>query len=306
MIWNFTDASSVDISGLNWYGTVLAPSAADRTLRRAAARTGAAWEPGAGADQRDDTGSAGRRPGDQRALLVRARATRRQLRSDRQHPQPGRRPGRRDRRQRAAQADPLHPNRVVRILSVSGPGSCTQKRPVTCQLGTMALGQEHALRAGVRPLVLGSLTSVVRVTSCTPEVNTTNNVASAGIVVAATLKVAVAAPTRALVGALMRYQVRAHVGSRAPASFVRICQRPPQGLLVTSAPGTFRYRGSICRDLESIEHSGSAGFTVYAVPGAATAGHTLSLPAQASAPGIVTAHGYESVAVAGEGFTGNG
>ncbi|HTA31807.1 MAG TPA: hypothetical protein VK721_00105 [Solirubrobacteraceae bacterium] len=78
------------------------------------------------------------------------------------------------------------------------------------------------------------------------------------------------------------------------------------GLLVTSAPGTFRYRGSICRDLSSVARSGSAGFTVYAVPSVGTAGRTLSLPAQASAPGVATAHGHDSVAVGSEGFKGNG
>ncbi len=207
------------------------------------------------------------------------------------------------------QADPLNPNRVARILGVSGAPGCTQSRPVTCQLGTIQPGQEVTLHARVRPLITGSLVSVVRVHSATPELNTTNNVTGTGIVVTVAptkLAVHVTAPALVSVGTPMRYQVHARVGTPAGASFVRICQRPPTELLITSAPSTFRRHGSICRDVWRIPRGGAAGFTVNAIASAAGAGRTLALPARASAPGLATAHGHTNVAIASEGFSGNG
>ena len=205
------------------------------------------------------------------------------------------------------QAHPLEPNRVVQILSISS--SCTRSQPATCQLGTLQPGADVLLHARVKAQLIGSLTSDLRVTTSTPEVNTTNNIATAGIVVTpppARLAVAVSAPAQGPVGVPLSYRVRASVGGAAGAMFVRICQRPPGGLLVTSAPGTFRSKGEICRDVDSIAHNGSAGFTVQAIPAAAAAGRTLVLPAQASAPGLHTAHGQDAVAIVAEALKGNG
>ena len=162
----------------------------------------------------------------------------------------------------------------------------------------------------MRALVAGGLVSVVRVSSDTPEVNTTNNIVSTGIVVIAphpTLTVSVSAPARVLAGSPLSYRVRAHVGSRSAAASVRICQRPPRGLLVVSAnPATFRHGGDICHDVAKIPRNGSAGFTVNAVAAAGMSGRTIVLPAQASAPGAATARGHDTVAVIGGGFRGNG
>jgi hypothetical protein len=108
------------------------------------------------------------------------------------------------------------------------------------------------------------------------------------------------------VGTPMRYRVLAHVSTRAGVSFVRICQRPPAELLVTSAPSTFRDHGSICRDVRRIPRGAAAGFTVNAIPSATGAGRTLGLPAVAGAPGLATAHGHARVAVVSASFTGNG
>ncbi len=208
------------------------------------------------------------------------------------------------------QSDPLQPNRIIRVLSVGAgaAATCTLSRPVRCELGTLPVGADVLIHARVKALVLGSLTSVVRVSSATPEVNTTNNIATAGIVVTPPpthLTVGVSAPAQSPVGVPMSYRVRASGGSLG-AAFVRICQRPPAGLSVTSARGTFRRHGSICRDVDRIARRGSAGFTVEAIPMAAVAGRTLVLPATASAPGLATAHGSDAVAIHARRFEGNG
>jgi len=96
------------------------------------------------------------------------------------------------------------------------------------------------------------------------------------------------------------------VGTSAAALFVRVCQRAPAGLLITAAPGTFRSNGEICRDVNAIPRGGATGFTVHAIPAATAAGRTLVLPAEASAPGLQTAHGQDAVAIVAEGFSGNG
>jgi hypothetical protein len=55
-------------------------------------------------------------------------------------------------------------------------------------------------------------------------------------------------------------------------------------MLVTSAPGTFRYRGRVCRDVRRLARGQRAGFTVYAIPAARAGGQTLRLRATATAP----------------------
>jgi choice-of-anchor A domain-containing protein len=200
------------------------------------------------------------------------------------------------------QANRLHPNLVAQVLSVAGaaPGTCTHVRPVTCNLGTLQPGADVAIHARAKALTTGALTSILRVSSTTPELNTTNNMVMTGVdfVPQATkLSVKVSAPSRGRVGGKLSYRVRAKVGRAAPARFVRLCQKPPTGLRITSAPKTFRHRGSICRNFKKIPAGGSAGFTVNGVPGTKAAGRTLSLTAQASAPSLKTAKTRRSIAI---------
>ncbi len=208
------------------------------------------------------------------------------------------------------QANPLHPDRVAGVLSVSAlAGSCTRVRPVTCRLGTLQPGADIVVRARVKPLITGPLTSIVRVTSQTPDLNTTNNIAAAGLVVvraSTRLSVTVSAPARSAAGAPFSYRVGVRVGHAAAAREVRLCQRPTAGLLIASAPGTFRWHGSICRDFHRIRGGASAGFTVSAVAEARAAGRTLALPAAATAPGLAGARGRDTVAIVDAHFKGNG
>ena len=69
----------------------------------------------------------------------------------------------------------------------------------------------------------------------------------------------------------------------APRS-VRFCHRPPARLLMTSAPGTFRYRGRVCRDVARLRPGQRASFTVHAIPASSAGGRTLRLRATATAP----------------------
>ena len=93
-----------------------------------------------------------------------------------------------------------------------------------------------------------------------PITNTTNNASVAGLVVARPSDVAVAvhAPAVARVGEPVSYRVVARGTGSDGAVSVRFCHRPPARLLMTSAPGTFRYRGRVCRDVARLGAAGSA------------------------------------------------
>jgi hypothetical protein len=99
---------------------------------------------------------------------------------------------------------------------------------------------------------------------------------------------------------------RARGTGSAGAAAVRFCHRPAAGLLVTSAPGTFRYRGGICRDVRRLGRGQRAAFTVHAIAAARAAGRTLKLRATATAPGARTAFGADRIAVIAQSFAGTG
>ena len=87
---------------------------------------------------------------------------------------------------------------------------------------------------------------------------------------------------------------------------VRFCHRPPARLLMTSAPGTFRYRGRVCRDISRLRAGQRAAFTVNAIPASSAGGRTLPLLATATAPDARPAVGTDRIAVAAQSFVGTG
>ena len=187
------------------------------------------------------------------------------------------------------QVDPRHPNQVAKILGVkAGPraAGCTSTRPVSCGGATLPVGAEVVIRVRARMLVAGLFKSVVVATSRTPDPNTTNNIAVNGLVVTrpANIAVGVDAPAVAGVGEPVAYRVVARGTGSDGARSVRFCHRPPARLLMTSAPGTFRYRGRVCRDVARLARGQRASFTVHAIPAASAGGRTLRLRATATAP----------------------
>jgi hypothetical protein len=75
---------------------------------------------------------------------------------------------------------------------------------------------------------------------------------------------------------------------------------------MTSAPGAFRYRGSVCRDVRRLARGQRAAFTVHAIPASSAGGRTLALRATASAPGARRAAGSDRIAVIAQSFVGTG
>ena len=116
----------------------------------------------------------------------------------------------------------------------------------------------------------------------------------------------VRAPAVARVGESVSYRVVARGTGRDGASSVRFCHRPPARLLMTSAPGTFRYRGRVCRDVSRLAPGQRAAFTVHAIPAASAGGRTLALRATATAPDARPAQGSDRIAVVAQSFAGTG
>jgi hypothetical protein len=209
------------------------------------------------------------------------------------------------------QVDPKHPNQIARVLGVKAgirAAGCTSSRPVACGSVTLAPGAVATIRVRARMLMSGSFESVVVTSSETPDPNTANNAAATGLLVRrpANLAVAVRAPALARVGEPVAYRVVATGTGRDGARAVRFCHRPPARLLVTSAPGTFRYRGRVCRDVRRLARGQRAAFTVHAIPAASAGGRTLPLRATATAPDARPATASRRIAVAAQSFVGTG
>lgn len=209
------------------------------------------------------------------------------------------------------QVDPKHPNQIARILGVKAgirAAGCTSSRPVACGSATLAPGAVATIRVRARMLMSGSFESVVVTSSETPDPNTANNADATGLLVRrpANLAVAVRAPALARVGEPVAYRVVATGTGRDGARAVRFCHRPPARLLVTSAPGTFRYRGRVCRDVSRLARGQRAGFTVNAIPASSAGGRTLPLRATATAPDARPATASRRIAVAAQSFVGTG
>lgn len=209
------------------------------------------------------------------------------------------------------QFDPEHPNQIARILGVKAgirAGGCTSTRPVACGGATLAPGAVATIRVRARMLISGTFRSVVVTSSQTPDSNTANNYDATGLVVRrpANIAVGVIAPPLARVGEPVSYRVVARGTGRSGAQSVRFCHRPPARLLMTSAPGTFRYRGRVCRDVSRLARGQRASFVVNAIPAASAGGRTLPLLATATAPAARPAVGTDRIAVAAQSFAGTG
>jgi choice-of-anchor A domain-containing protein len=209
------------------------------------------------------------------------------------------------------QFDPEHPNQIARILGVktgSRAAGCTSTRPVACGGATLAPGAVATIRVRARMLKSGNFESVVVTSSQTPDSNTANNYDATGVLVRrpANIAVGVQAPALARVGEPVAYRVVARGTGIDGARSVRFCNRPPARLLMTSAPGTFRYRGRVCRDVSRLARGQQASFVVHAIPASSAGGRTLSLRATAIAPDARPAVGSDRLAVAAQSFAGTG
>jgi len=169
----------------------------------------------------------------------------------------------------------FHPeaaNSVAHVLSLTtSQGTCTQRRPVRCSLGTLVPGATVTIRTRTRVLVVAALRSIVVVSSDTQDTNMTNNLAEANVTTfsTATVHAKISAPPSGRVAAPLSYRVFASLGRGSPASRVRLCTTPPRSFVQVSAPGTFRYKGVFCRDYALVRPGQSVSFLVSAFPSAA-------------------------------------
>lgn len=192
--------------------------------------------------------------------------------------------------------DPANLNRraqpTVGVVSSSDPAfdaaaaSCTARRPIRCTLGTLRPGARVVVRIRGRVREGGTLENVSVATSRTPDPNTTNNVAGAGIRVVAlrpALGVAISAPRTVRIGERFSYRVSVRGGAPAGARAVRVCHRPATDLLVTAFRGAVRRGGTLCHDVARLGRGERSGFTVRAIPRRTTAGALRRLRATADA-----------------------
>jgi choice-of-anchor A domain-containing protein len=197
------------------------------------------------------------------------------------------------------QYHPAQSNSVADVLSLTTTrGTCTQRRPVRCSLGTLAPGATVTMRSRTCILVAAALRSIVVVSSDTDDTNTTNNMATANVrsyLPTSAIQAHIGAPPTGRVGAQLSYQVSVSGGPPAGANTVRLCTQPPSSFVQVSAPGTFKYGGLYCRNYTRVRRGRSVAFTVYGFPSAtgrllasarATAAD-VARPSRATAPILV-------------------
>jgi choice-of-anchor A domain-containing protein len=169
------------------------------------------------------------------------------------------------------QYHPNQANKVAHVLSLTTTaGTCTQRRPVRCALGTLAPGATVTIRSRTRVLVVAALRNIVVVSSDTPDTNTANNTAEANVTTFshANVRAQITAPPTGRVAAPLGYRVFATLGRKSQATALRLCTRPPASFVQVKAPGTFKYRGVYCRDYRHVLPGRSVSFLVSAFPSA--------------------------------------
>ncbi|HTU80237.1 MAG TPA: choice-of-anchor A family protein [Solirubrobacteraceae bacterium] len=160
------------------------------------------------------------------------------------------------------QYKPSNPNSVARVLSLSTTaGTCTQRRPVRCQLGTLAPGAEVTIRTRTRILVAAALHSIVVVSSESKETNTADKMAIAAVTTylpKPAVRPHITAPAVVHVATTLRY----HVTVTGEARTVRLCTSPPRSLIHVHGRGLLVYRGRYCLDVPRLARGQAFGFTI--------------------------------------------
>lgn len=181
------------------------------------------------------------------------------------------------------QYNSANPNGVARVLSLTTTkGTCTQRRPIRCALGTLVPGAQVTIRTRTRILVAAALHSIVVVSSQTKETNTANNMAIAAVTThlpAPHIQAHITAPALVHVATPVQYRVSVTGAART----VRLCSTPPRGLIDVHGHGLSVYRGRFCIDVPSLPRGRTFGFTLTGI--AATLGR-LPLSARATAAGL--------------------
>ncbi len=198
------------------------------------------------------------------------------------------------------QYHPAQANSVAHVLSLTTTrGHCTSRRPVHCDLGTLAPGTTVTIRSRTQVLVAAPLRSIVVVSSDTPETNTTNNMAIAlvtSFAPAAKIRAGISAPPLVHVGQRLRYRVTVTSGTTS-AHAVRLCTKTPATLIAVRAPGTFAYRGLRCATTDHLGAGRSFGFTVSGL--ASARGHVFPSTSATAVDAARPAHASTRVVVLG-------
>jgi choice-of-anchor A domain-containing protein len=181
------------------------------------------------------------------------------------------------------QYNPGNPNSVARVLSLSTTaGSCSERRPVRCALGTLAPEAEVTIRTRTRILVPAALHSVVVVSSETKETNTANNMAIAAVTTFPP-KPVIHAHITAIPVVYVGTPVRYHVAVTGSARIVRLCTTPPVSLIEVRGSRARAYHRRYCLDVPRLSAGRTFGFTL---TGLATRLGRLPLSTAATAAGL--------------------
>lgn len=136
------------------------------------------------------------------------------------------------------------------ISATPSQGTCTVGDTIRCELGAIPAGASASVRVRVRPETRGALESQVSVTAPVSDPTPVDELPVLSTRVRegrGRLRLRkIAGAGRARPGQVVGYRIALRSAGRAPARRIRVCDRPPAGLVLISARGTRVRDGRAC------------------------------------------------------------
>jgi uncharacterized repeat protein (TIGR01451 family) len=194
-------------------------------------------------------------------------------------------------------------NAKATVVSVRTPkGSCTNRMPITCELGRMEPGESVTIRVVIKPLETGRARNAASATSCCgTDTDPSNNMDTEDIRVRKVkLKVSkVASREVVAAGETFSYRIRVRNPTKGQARNVKVCDRLPSGLAYVSAKPRAKRQGSQrCWTIKRLGAGKSRTFTV-TVRAARGANGRLTNTATVTSPDTARARARDGVQVRG-------
>jgi uncharacterized repeat protein (TIGR01451 family) len=157
-------------------------------------------------------------------------------------------------------------NKPATLVSVSTPqGTCTERIPITCELGTIAARASVRITVVIKPRVSGRARNAASATGDGTDTTPDNNIDTVDKTVRKVpLRISkVAASTSVQAGGTVNYRIRVSNPSKGEARNVKVCDRPASGMsFVSSTPKAKRSRGQRCWTIKSLKAGKSRTFRV--------------------------------------------
>ena len=191
------------------------------------------------------------------------------------------------------------PTIPIKVVSIhAGQGSCSEGRPITCALGTLAVGKTVKIEIVAEVKRAGTERNTATATSATELLDPADATSTATTEVAPILQVRkTASVPRATTGENVKYKITVKNPTLVAIHKVVVCDAPPAGLLYVRSSSDANLRtGQPCWTIAKLGAGRSKRFAVVANAAPGYSGRLVNR-ATGSAPGVRTARASAPVTV---------